>query len=203
MGLNPLIAACSYTFHVFFILPQELTQKINILFLIRACVCLHFRPLTSCLSVLKVSQSCTKFYFLENCSQKTLHLSCQSPCSVVSEHLRPMGGSSLPLSTVKSVTQLSAAVFVSRTTDSTQGPTAQWVMNELPFITINQWAKPINCQPEDEFVFVRMTDCLTVQMLETAPVSRGKGGLKQSWDLFVYGVFWKKSLFFVVSSKNL
>lgn len=37
MGLNPLIAARSYTFHVFFILPEEL--EINILFLIhRLCV---------------------------------------------------------------------------------------------------------------------------------------------------------------------
>lgn len=84
------------------------------------------------------------------------------------------------------MTQLSAAAFVSSTTDSTQ-QTAQWIMNELPFITINQWAKPINCQPEDEFVFVRMTDCSTVQMLETASVSQGKVGLKQNWGLFVYG----------------
>lgn len=41
-------------------------------------------------------------------------------------------------------------------------------MNEIPFITINQWAKPINCQARDEFVFVRMTDCWTAQKHQAA-----------------------------------
>lgn len=118
MGLNPLIAARSYIFHVFFILPQELTQEINILFFNSwpVCVCVF----GVCLPVYwswKYHQSCTKFYFLETCSQNTS----STPCCCLSKSLRPTGGSSLPLSAVKTLNGLSVAAFVSSTTDSTQG----------------------------------------------------------------------------------
>lgn len=179
MGLNPLIAACSYIFHVFFILPQESMQEINILFLIHGlCVCLCFWCVSSCLSVLKISPSCTKFYFLETCSQKNIFRA--MPC-FLSERLRPTGGSSLPFSTVKTLTWLCYCSCIQQHWQHT-GPTAQWVMNELPFITINQWAKPINCQARDEFVFVRMTDCSTVQMHQTASGGWGKSGFESELD---------------------
>lgn len=54
------------------------------------------------------------------------------------------------------------------------GQPAQWVMNELPFITINQRAKPINCQVRDEFVSVRMTDCSTPRMHRSLQGRAGK-----------------------------
>lgn len=74
MGLNPLIAARSYIFHVFFILPQE--SEINILLVIHGqCVFSVFLCVSSCLSVLKVSPSTTKFCRLGEKSRCTLSVS--------------------------------------------------------------------------------------------------------------------------------
>ncbi len=153
MGLNPLIAARSYIFHVFFILPQELTQEINILFLIHGLCVFVFSV------CLPVYLSWKYHHHVLNCTfWKTFSQNASSlPSCFLSESFRPTGGSSLPLSAVK--TLCVCCYFCIQHHWQHTGPTAQWVMNELPFITINQWAKPINCQAKDEFVFVRMTDC--------------------------------------------
>lgn len=185
MGLNPLIAARSYIFHVFFILPQESTQEMNILFLIHGlCVCLCFWCVSSCLSVLKISPSPSKFYFWETCSQRITSF---MPCHVFSVSTRGQQGAvvCLFLLLLKTITWL-CCFFCIQQHWQHAGPTAPWVMNEPSFITINQWAKPINCQARDNFVFVRMTDCSTVQMHQTAAAGCEKAGLNESWTAFIY-----------------
>lgn len=156
MGLNPLIAARSYIFHVFFILPWELMQEMNTLFLIHGlCVCLCFQCVSSCLSVLKtITVHVLNFAFWKP-GAKT-HL---PSLSVVSVSASGQRGAVVCLFLLLKLWLCCCFCVQHHWQHRLQ--TTQWVMNELPFITINQWAKPINCQTRDEFVFVRMTDCST------------------------------------------
>lgn len=64
----------------------------------------------------------------------------------------PTGGSSWPPSLVR-------VSFLRPCSADSAGPSAQWVMNGPPFITINHQAEPITCQIRDEEVSVRMTEC--------------------------------------------
>lgn len=164
MGLNPLIAARSYIFHVFFILPRD--SEIKILFLIhRLCVFVFF-SVSSCLSVLKISPSTTKCLLFG-----------EPAATVSSAGASGQQGAVVCLFLLHVKTLICCCCcccFCIQYHWQHTGPTAQWVMNELPFITVNQWAKPINCQARDEFVFVRMTDCSTVQMFQAAAGSREK-----------------------------
>lgn len=186
MGLNPLIAACSYIFHVFFILPEEL--EINILFIIHSLCVFVFSVCVFLFIHYPCHHQVLNFTFWKTCRTKYIF---HAVLLSQQELRQPTGGSSLPLFAQR---HCFCCCFWIQCHWQHTGPNAQWVMNELPFITINQWAKPINCQVRDEFVSVRMTDCLTAQMHQTACGSREKVCLNHVWALLVCD-----SLFFVVS----
>lgn len=133
-------------------------------------MCLCFQCMSSCLSVMKtITSHVLNFAFWKPGAK--IHLSC---FAVLSVSASGQWGAVVCLFLLLKLWLC--------TSDSTCSKTTQWVMNELPFITINQWAKPINCQTRDDFVFVRMTNCST-QVLEE------KVGLIQSCRVFTLSSF--------------
>lgn len=120
MGLNPLIAARSYIFHVFFILPQELTQEINILFFNSwpVCVCVFGVCVFLFIGPENITNHVLNFTFWKPAAKT--HLPCRA---VASARASGQQGAVVCLFLLWKhwMDSVSVAAFVSSTTDSTQG----------------------------------------------------------------------------------